>query len=146
MHHSGQQHGEGGLVRHTKAVVYMARRLAKAYALDEEGTDFVIAGALLHDIGKPLEKKNGGDSPLIHDEIGGSIVYEAGYAMSSLFTHRMEHIVRSHMGVWGTTPQEIPTMKICAQVVHLADYTVSQKGLSFDNLDNINAVTPGSLG
>ena len=48
--------GEGGLVRHTRAVVFIARSIGEANIYDSEHLDMITVAAVVHDI-----KKKGND-------------------------------------------------------------------------------------
>ena len=60
---SGKYHppfdlGDGGLVRHTRLVAYMAKSLAESYCFSDYDTDCLIVAALAHDI----KKQGNGDT------------------------------------------------------------------------------------
>ncbi len=111
---------DGGLVKHTLAVTRMSISVAQAikesYGLEMD-MDALIAGALLHDIGKlfRLKKTDAGwantDLTLDHTMLGTSELYSRGFPESVM------HIVASHFGDSGPTPPQT----IEAKVFHTVD-------------------------
>ena len=53
--------GEGGLVRHTKCVVYMVKCICESFNIDEYKKDMLIVAALAHDIKKQGDCTEGCD-------------------------------------------------------------------------------------
>ena len=131
-------------LKHTKAVFYMVRRLAKVYGLDSDQLDIALASAILHDIGKPLEIKNGGSSPFKHDVLGARIILHAKPPQSASkgkiwIAISIAGVVERHMGIWGTSSVAIENMSDVEQVVHLADYMAAQNKIVFEDIDSINS-------
>jgi hypothetical protein len=129
---SGRNHpwwakGEGGLVRHTKAAVWVGLELLEAYPGLRQERDYIIAALLLHDTLKfGIEgQKTVKEHPLLpreyyaeHKEILGEERYQ-----------KLMDLIASHMGVWGPEGVEVvpPSGRMsAAELVHLADYIASR--------------------
>lgn len=119
----------GGLLEHTLSVVRVCDLLAEHYgpALDR---DLLIAGALLHDIGKIREIGARAGFPytdegklLGHILIGLEIVRDAAAAVPGLHPSRLmllQHLIASHQGRYEwQSPREPRTLE--ALVLHYAD-------------------------
>ena len=131
---SGKYHpqfaqGEGGLVRHTKAVVMFAEELLRmsSYAyMKEEYKDYVIAACILHDTAKygigefdKAEYKN---------HAANAAKAFADYAEQVMDYKPSEFLlnaIRSHMGQWSTEKEDRPFTNI-DRCVHMADYMASR--------------------
>ncbi len=119
----------GGFVQHAVSVTNIALGLCKVIRKVYGGKvnkDLVIAGAILHDIFKPLtyiERENGtyGMSPLAerldHVTLGVAELVQRGFSLD------LVHIICAHMG-WQNGPIGPRTTE--ALVVHLADMTDSR--------------------
>jgi len=110
---------EGGHLDHTYAVTLMAMRIAdtvkEVYSRDVD-YDALIAGALLHDIGKlwTMHKLKSWESTgltIDHTMLGTSELYARG------FPEKVIHVVASHFGPNGPTPPQ--TLE--AAIVHVVD-------------------------
>ncbi len=111
---------EGGLVQHTEAVAKLALATGKimqdVYKIEID-FDALLAGALLHDVGKLFNwKKNGtqwtcSDCPMDHTLLGTAELYARG------FPEKVVHIVGSHFGPEGPTPPQT----VEAFIVHSVD-------------------------
>jgi 3'-5' exoribonuclease len=122
----------GGLLEHSLSVAGICSRLAEHYA--EQGQpldrDLLVAGALLHDIGKLVELKPPPASGyttegrlLGHILVGLREVREAAASVPDLPAERLlllEHLIASHQGKpeWDS-PREPQTLE--AMVLHYAD-------------------------
>lgn len=119
----------GGLLEHTLSVVQVCDLLARHYepAVDR---DLLIAGALLHDIGKVREIGARAGFPytdegklLGHILIGLQMVSDAAAAVPALQPSRLlllQHLVASHQGRYEwQSPREPRTLE--ALVLHYAD-------------------------
>lgn len=133
---SGKYHpqftrGEGGLVKHTRAVVWMCEELLKmsSYAyMKAEYKDYARVACLLHDTCKygtgNTEDK---DCYKNHGAIAADAVTEAweefwgGVRCPELLTMA----IRSHMGQWVEDRNDRPFTNI-DRLVHLADYIASR--------------------
>lgn len=142
---SGKYHpaytlGEGGLVRHTKAAIGIAKELIRAdlpfFGIQNSiDADVIYSSLLLHDGLKcgMWEDKTAFDHPLLIKDfvrkksLGADIPKEV--------IDRICKCIASHMGRWNTHPDypfELPTPKTGdEQLVHLCDYLASRKNLEF---------------
>lgn len=131
---SGKYHpqfsqGEGGLVRHTKAVVMFAVELLRMNTymyMREEYKDYVIAACILHDtikygLGEEIDKdeyknhaRNAAHAFKIHCR-------ECDYAPSEILLNA----IISHMGQWSTDKNDRPFSPV-DRCCHLADYMASR--------------------
>jgi 3'-5' exoribonuclease len=95
----------GGLLEHVLKLAEVGETLARAYGAD---ADLLLAGAVLHDIGKLEELTYDGVASYSragnlvgHITIGVSMVREAAAAIAGFpdgLRHRIEHLVVSHHG------------------------------------------------
>jgi hypothetical protein len=139
---SGKYHpkfsqGEGGLVRHTKAVVMFAEELLKlsSYAyMPKEYRDFVIMACILHDTCKygvdefdKAEYKNHAENASINVDKAWRNFFEepAPYLLLNA--------IRSHMGQWSTNRDDRPFTQI-DRCVHMADYVASRNFIDIPEL------------
>lgn len=131
---SGKYHpqfaqGEGGLVRHTKAVVMFAEELLRmsSYAyMKEEYKDYVIAACIVHDTMKygidkfdKAEYKNHAANAAYY--FGEWCRVECGFTCSEFLLNA----IAAHMGQWSTEKEDRPFTNI-DRCVHLADYMASR--------------------
>lgn len=129
---SGKYHpefalGEGGLVRHTKAVIRLSRYLGECKGFNLYALDMVTVAALAHDIKKQGE---GNEEHTLkeHPECAAHYLdelYENGVKTSvreDIF-ETIKHAVLTHMGQWGS----VKPSNIYDEVVHEADYIASRK-------------------
>jgi 7,8-dihydroneopterin 2',3'-cyclic phosphate phosphodiesterase len=124
----------GGLLAHTYAVtancMSIAENMRKAYGTEVD-MDTLIAGALLHDIGKVWTYRKGksgwesADLSLDHTMLGTAELYSRG------FPEHVVHMVASHFGDNGPTPP----MSVEARILHAADDLDAR--LNEDGKDNI---------
>lgn len=119
----------GGLIEHTLSMVTVCDMLAAHYGNGID-RDLLIAGALLHDIGKVREIGARGGFPytdegklLGHILIGLQMVAEAAAAVPELHPARMmllQHLIASHQGRYEwQSPREPRTLE--AVILHYAD-------------------------
>ena len=150
---SGKYHpdfarGEGGLVRHTKAVAYFTNEFIRPNIEFDKITryegDLLIVAAIAHDI-KKQGNGIGGHTVNEHPALAADYIDEMWdkYGRELLSEKSLDYICRvveRHMGPWSNpAPKELPEL-----IVFYADYTASRKeivGLSFiDNVDNTPVV------
>jgi 3'-5' exoribonuclease len=124
-----RHHGavKGGLIEHTVNVTLIAEKLAQLYASD---MSMVIAGALLHDIGKleELEEEIGiGLTP--RGRMFGHVILGANYVqahtepiLDEVTANDLVHIILAHHGSkeFGSP---VSPVTLEAWIVHLADMT-----------------------
>ena len=143
---SGKYHpaytlGEGGLVRHTKAAVGIAKELIRAELpftdiIDDLDTDIVYSALLLHDGLKcgMWEDKTAFDHPILISEYIKNKANELNFEELG-YIRGICRCVESHMGKWNTNPDydfELPTPETgLQQLVHLCDYIASRKNIEY---------------
>lgn len=122
-----------GLLEHTVTVAKIGAHMAELY--DGVQKDFVIAGCLLHDIGKlyeltPFPKNDYSDEGQLigHLVIGAEIIHDKARAIPDFPKETemlLKHIVISHHGEYEYASPKRPKC-IEAMIVHLADYSDSK--------------------
>jgi uracil-DNA glycosylase family 4 len=136
---SGKYHpafalGEGGLVRHTKAVVYVVRKWCERLGFTADEKDCLVASALMHDIVKYGDtygdkSQHSYQQYKDHPSISADHVLEhMPLGISTELAARIVTMVRRHMGQWGAEP---PVDKM-EKLLHLADMLVSSRELCLD--------------
>lgn len=131
--------GEGGLVRHTKCVVYMVECLCESFNIDEYKKDMLIVAALAHDIKKQGDCAEGvGHTVHEHPLLAARYVCEVYFASDIVILNGVVGIIAdmisSHMGKWGAhpkfigdkTPLPFPQTE-CEKILQAADYLASRK-------------------
>ena len=139
---SGKYHpqfaqGEGGLVRHTKAVVMFAEELLRmsSYAyMREEYKDYVIAACILHDTAKygmyeydKAQYKNHATLAAYH------FAEYAEQVMDYKPSEFLLNAIASHMGQWSTEKEDRPFTNI-DRCVHMADYMASRSFIDIPSI------------
>lgn len=131
-YHPAFTHGEGGLVRHTRAVCMVCEELLRmsSYAyMKAEYKDFARLACLLHDT-----RKYGGADEENHDcyKIHGALAADAvADAWDNFFIggapcpELLLMAIRSHMGQWTENRDDRPFTNI-DRLVHLSDYIASR--------------------
>lgn len=142
---SGKYHpdfakGEGGLVRHTKAVVMFCDELLRmsqwAYMTDAR-KDIAIMACLFHDTCKygmtnevdTSEYKNHAENAAIN------VAESWGEYFNDYCPYELTQAIRSHMGQWSTNRDDRPFTPI-DRLVHLADYIASRNFISIPELED----------
>lgn len=136
---SGKYHppfsqGNGGLVRHTKAVVYFCDELMRmsqwAYMTDRR-KDYAIIACILHDT-----VKYGFDDTINKDEYRNHARNAADNietAWKDYFNtpapYELIQAVASHMGQWSTERDDRPFTPV-DRLVHMSDYIASRPMIS----------------
>ena len=131
---SGKYHpqfsqGEGGLVRHTKAVVLFAVELLRmnTYAyMREEYKDYVIAACIIHDtikygLGAEIDKDEYRNHARNAATAFKNWCDEMAYPVSEILLNA----IISHMGQWSTDKNDRPFSPV-DRCCHLADYLASR--------------------
>lgn len=136
-YHPEQSNGEGGLVRHTKAVVYFATKLCDVYSVVGIEKDCILAACILHDIVKYGEVRQS-HTTKNHDYEGAMFVMrhgqDVGLDKESLAV--IAGCVAWHMGRWTdmtgrNKAQSFPDDYTKPQmIIHLADVISAQKNVS----------------
>jgi 3'-5' exoribonuclease len=128
----------GGLLEHSAAVtrscIYLAERYAAFYTdlKPPLNRDLVVAGAILHDIGRVLEFGDEEVAPSYtvpgrlvgHLLLGRDLVRDAARDLGDVHPERvqiLEHIILSHLGLpeWGSP--RLPLVPECLIVHHACD-------------------------
>jgi 23S rRNA maturation-related 3'-5' exoribonuclease YhaM len=137
-YHGGFSQGEGGLVKHVKAVVTIAKDLLQLEMMSkytQEEKDVVISSLILHDgmkYGKVKSQYTVADHPmLIADFI------KHNYFLAKIVDEKILELIlgclRSHSGQWNTdyrnkTKEIMPKPKNKLEhFVHMCDYLGSRK-------------------
>lgn len=137
--------GEGGLVRHTKCVVYMAKCLCESFDIDEYKRDMLIVAALAHDVKKQGDDPNGlgytvHEHPLLAARYVCEVYFASDIVIPNGVVSLIADMISSHMGKWGAdpkfigdkTPLAMPQTE-CEKILQAADYLASRKEiLNFD--------------
>ena len=139
---SGKYHppfdlGDGGLVRHTRCVAYMAKSLAESYCFSDYDTDCLIVAAIAHDI-KKQGSGEGKHTVWEHPELAKDYVIETfangSFDISLKDVNKIASAVHSHMGKWGhnanflkgNMPLPMPTTEF-EKALQAADYIASRR-------------------
>lgn len=123
--------GEGGLVRHTQAVVMFAEELLKmnSYAyMSDEYKDYVYMACIAHDTAKyGLEEEMNTEHYANHAELAS---FNVSRAWAEFFGNNAPELllmsIKAHMGQWSTSKDDRPFTPL-DRIVHLADYMASRK-------------------
>lgn len=123
----------GGLLEHTASVTSIASYLGTLYT--SANPDLLLAGALLHDIGKlreieplPINEYSDEGQFLGHIAIGYMMVHEKGSMIAELdpaLLMQLEHMILSHHGELEFGSPKVPS-SIEAMILHMADLTDSK--------------------
>lgn len=136
---SGKYHpkyalGEGGLIRHVKAVVMVVRELVVAMEIENK-VDYLISAALLHDIAKNGRLYRNGQ----FDNSEGNVTQNHGVKTAEYLVATIPdadkdvcRILSKHMGRW--SPQGVRPQSKAEYCLHLADYLASRKFISIDGV------------
>jgi uncharacterized protein (DUF3820 family) len=155
---SGKYHppfdlGDGGLVRHTRLVAYMARNLAESYCFSDYDTDCLIVAALAHDIKKQGNGDTGHtvwDHPILAMHYVQEIYGKTNFNVPADTIEKISNAVSSHMGKWGNeprfckgnTPLPMPVTEF-DKALQAADYVASRKEITdfkFRDTEEVNIV------
>ncbi len=114
--------GEGGLVLHTKRVVYLAVELAKVFKVEGVKLDILRAAAMLHD-----SFKNGLEDAEHTEEDHPLIVrYQLKHLESETpYFNEIMNAIECHQGLWGPQPLRMPK-KPLEWILHIADFIASR--------------------
>ena len=139
---SGKYHpqyalGEGGLVRHTKACVVIAKELLQLEQFNKLNRDEVISALIIHDTFKQgLDK---GHTIFEHPVFSSKaiILFAKEYHPEMLEVARsISKLVISHMGQWSTSVRSniiLPKPQTESEkFVHMCDYLASRKNITVD--------------
>ena len=145
-HHPKFTHGEGGLVRHTKAAIGIAKSLFELYKFDNYERDIIIISLMFHDCikyGKVQQDHMVFEHPLLAAEF----IIKNSDTSHFVTAITVSNAICSHMGKWNkremykdewnttdnTTNTEdlpLPTTEI-QKFVHMCDYLASRKQIEY---------------
>lgn len=114
--------GEGGLVLHTKRVVYLAGQIANVFKIEGVSLDVLRSAAILHDSfknGVKDEEHTEEDHPLIVRHQLRELASETPYFDEILGA------IECHQGLWGPQPLRMPK-KPLDWALHIADFIASR--------------------
>lgn len=145
-YHPEQSQGFEGLLRHTRAVVYVAMELCNSEDITGNDRDAIISASLLHDLckyGIPGNKHTVHN----HDYIGAYFIMAQAKKLGLQETPKIKEIlsaVANHYGRWtkrdAGCPQKIKAYpneySLIDRVVHQADFIASRKSIRFDFLED----------
>ena len=151
-YHPAFSNGNGGLLRHTKAVVYFLNELLRAETefkdsiITPQKHDMMIVAAICHDI-KKYGDSDSGDiyTSKDHAETGAKYIesMHVKYPMISDEDSKfITDLVRTHMGPWSSPAPSTPEQKL----LFYADYIASRKdimGLEFLEGEDTNISSDG---
>lgn len=137
--------GEGGLIRHTKAVVRLTEHLLAMCGIENDDTEYslALAAAILHDCVKKYDSEQ--YTAFLHPQRAAALISERGKALIAAGSPLAECTVRSiaatvaaHMGRWSRdyrTGERLPEPCTPLQkLVHTADYLASRKDLTLEGI------------
>ena len=148
---SGKYHPDfarevGGLVKHTKAVVYFLKEMYRSelYDIDTHHFDLLILSAIAHDIKKYGEGNNTGHTVKNHPELASNYIKfindgkKGGYINENDLKY-VQQCVLTHMGVFGDIKPSTDDEKL----LHLADLIASRKEIDLKFEKNVEkAILP----
>lgn len=130
---SGKYHpdfagGAGGLVLHTKAVVYFLKEMLRTelFDIDEHHQELLYIAAICHDIKKYGEDGKSAHTDKNHPENAAKYIQEINKKEKVLSKEDLSYIqsaIISHMGIWGNTKPQTDSEKL----LHIADILASRK-------------------
>ena len=129
--------GEGGLVRHVKAVVMFAEELLRmsSYAyLPDAYKDYIICACLIHDCAKYGMSNEMDKNAYKEHAPNGAKMFDA-FMVEAYGVHAPEKLldaVRTHMGQW-SEKEDKPFTPI-DRCVHMADYMASRSFLDIPTI------------
>lgn len=129
--------GDGGLVRHTKALVGIANELLclEEYSFDDDTKDMIRVAGILHDAKKHGD--NGSQYTIFeHPVVAGEWVMNSdSKAVDQTIKDKIACMIMSHMGQWNTNKHSsaaLPKPETREQkFVHLCDYLASRRHLEY---------------
>lgn len=140
--------GEGGLVRHTKAVVMFAEELLRMSSymyMKDDYKDYVIMACICHDVAKYGIEEYDKTTYADHAKNASILVRKAWYDYFGVEAPEyLLSAIRSHMGQWTTDKEDRPFTNI-DRCVHMADYMASRSFIDIPQIvEEYNEVVGGS--
>lgn len=134
--------GEGGLIRHTKAVVRLTAHLLAMNGIDEIQPEYslAIAAAILHDCCKKADNEK--YTAFDHPRRAADLIRREAEFMPASFPRAtaaaLASIVECHMGRWNVnarTGECLPRpLTPLQRLVHCADYLASRKDITLADI------------
>ena len=139
-YHPSFTRGEGGLVKHTRCVVFYAECNAESFGFSQHDKDLIIISALAHDIKKQGNNNNGKHTVWEHPELAHDFILE----MQTKYPHLISiddaqiiaNAVLCHMGKWAHNKEFVKTRKqypmpntLFEYALQSADYIASRTEL-----------------
>lgn len=119
---------EGGLVKHTRCVVFYAECNAESFDFEPHLRDLVIIAALAHDIKKQGDNNYGKHTVWEHPELAYNFILETQKNNPDLITVEDATIIANailcHMGKWSHHPEFTRGKKAYPMPVTLFDYAL----------------------
>ena len=119
--------GNGGLLVHTKRVIYIINRLSAGWGLTDIERDIVLSAGILHDIAK-TGRGNGSYEDYINHSLNAQKYLKE---MENNSIVKIRSCVEHHMGLW--TPEiikkDIRDYTLLELLVYTADYMATTKDL-----------------
>jgi len=145
-YHSSHSLGNGGLVRHTKSCVYMAKLITDLEfvrkALNRYEIDYIISASLLHDVCKQGINWESSKTVFEHPRLVWNLNSREEMTKSNIYHwERINFMISTHMGQWNTNKHPdntnngrmLPKPKTLSQfIVHLSDLLASRKHIEVD--------------
>jgi len=133
-YHPAYALGEGGLVRHVIAAVWIADELMRMEDYTQDEKDIVFASLILHD-GLKNGNPNTGATLTEHPLLMSKFLHEQE-PHNSEWKPEIISCIETHMGRWVNnfkTGQKVlePPQSRLQKLVHLADYIASRRQLEF---------------
>ena len=137
-YHPAYESTKGGLVLHTKAVVYFLMQmlvLEEYNEFNDRDRDLLISAAILHDVKKHGENPHCEYTNFEHPRLAEKFIldYKDCGVIPSEEIEFIADAVKTHEGQWNTNgkkskyaPLEKPTTK-AQKLIHLCDYLASRK-------------------
>lgn len=140
--------GEGGLVRHTKAVVMFADELLRMSSymyMKDDYKDFVYMACICHDVAKYGIEEYDKTTYADHAKNASILVNKAWYYYFGVEAPEyLLSAIRSHMGQWTTDREDRPFTNI-DRCVHMADYMASRSFIDIPQIvEEYNEVVGGN--
>lgn len=143
-YHPPMSQGEGGLWRHTRAVVFFVESITaiEQTPVDDRDKDLLVAAALLHDsckYGLPWGKYTHEKHPLLVFALLDFEEKDADLDVEDMaIWDEINFLISSHMGQWNKNRSQeviLPKPKSGLQkILHLADYLASRKEVDLKHL------------
>lgn len=121
-YHQGYELGVGGLIRHTKAVMEVAKTLFPLWNFSYKEEDTIMAALALHDMSKP-SKTHPIEVKLLLEPIQDFWYNEV---------EKVVALIETHHGQWDNFGKMPRPQSTAQKFVHLCDYLASRKNIAVD--------------